>query len=114
MIAGPRRTHHSLESERCSLLRESHLLRYVNDACASVGDTYTFVIRHEPTRRRGVQPSNPSIAQHPYTLLIVGHTHNYARLGQREAMFGNGPSGGVGKEPAFLDAQHANARKVPS
>ena len=54
--------------------------------------TYTFIIRHEASSvtAPGVQPSNPIIAQHPYTLLIVGHTHNYARLGQREVMFGNG------------------------
>lgn len=63
--------------------------------------TYTFVIRHEASSvtAPGVQPSNPIIAQYPITLLIVGHTHTYSRLGQREVMFGNGGaplSGGKG------------------
>lgn len=63
--------------------------------------TYTFIIRHEASSvtAPGVQPSNPIIAQYPYTLLIVGHTHTYDRLGQREVMFGNGGaplSGGKG------------------
>ena len=54
--------------------------------------TYTFVLRHEPKAANtapGVTPSEAIIAKHPYTLLLVGHTHTYARAGQ-EVMFGNG------------------------
>jgi hypothetical protein len=55
--------------------------------------TYTFVIRHERssvTDAPGVSPSNQTISQFPYTMLIVGHTHTYQRLSAREVVVGNG------------------------
>ena len=45
--------------------------------------TYTFVVRHEPTDTAandvppGVAASDALLTQYPYTLLLVGHTHNY-------------------------------------
>jgi Calcineurin-like phosphoesterase len=54
--------------------------------------TYTFVLRHEPKAANtapGVTPSEAILAKHPYTLLLVGHTHTYSRSG-KEVMFGNG------------------------
>jgi Calcineurin-like phosphoesterase len=55
--------------------------------------TYTFVIRHEPadtTQAPGVGPSEAIMAQHPYTLSIVGHTHSYYHFSGREVLVGNG------------------------
>lgn len=43
--------------------------------------TYTFVVRHEPTDTSdpppGVAGVDALLTQYPYTLLLVGHTHNY-------------------------------------
>ena len=56
--------------------------------------TYTFVIRHESASANtapGVTPSQAIIAQHPYTLLIVGHTHTYAHYAnEKQLIVGNG------------------------
>jgi hypothetical protein len=56
--------------------------------------TYTFVIRHESSSANtapGVTPSQAIIAQHPYTLLIVGHTHTYAHYAnEKQLIVGNG------------------------
>ena len=56
--------------------------------------TYTFVVRHEgstSTTAPGVTPSQIILHRHPYTLLIVGHTHTYAYYGfGREMVVGNG------------------------
>jgi hypothetical protein len=56
--------------------------------------TYTFIVRHEPTEANtapGVTPSDTIIAKHPYTLLIVGHTHTYYHSnGAREVTMGLG------------------------
>jgi hypothetical protein len=56
--------------------------------------TYTFIMRHEAksvTDAPGVTPSNKIIAKHPYTLLIVGHTHSYAlHQSVRTVVVGNG------------------------
>src|SRR5258708_37790336 len=55
--------------------------------------TYTFVDRHEPDsapEAPGVTPSQQIIGQHPYTLLIVGHTHTFRKSGSREVIVGNG------------------------
>ncbi|HLK36917.1 MAG TPA: metallophosphoesterase [Polyangiaceae bacterium] len=65
------------------------------DAALAVPTTYTFVVRHEPasaTVAPGVVPSERIMAQHPYTLALVGHTHTY-RHGPdapREVLVGNG------------------------
>jgi hypothetical protein len=55
--------------------------------------TYTFVVRHEPAAANtapGTTPSQTILDANPYTLLIVGHTHTYARKSTREVIFGNG------------------------
>jgi hypothetical protein len=56
--------------------------------------TYTFVVRHESlnvTETPGVSPSQAIIAKHPYTLLIVGHTHTYQYSQyDHEVIVGNG------------------------
>jgi Calcineurin-like phosphoesterase len=55
--------------------------------------TYTFVVRHEPvaaSNAPGVKPSEAIMAQFPYTLAIVGHTHTYAKTGPRQVTMGNG------------------------
>ncbi len=55
--------------------------------------TYTFVVRHEPkdtTQAPGVSPSEAIMAQHPYTLALVGHTHTYYHFPGREVLVGNG------------------------
>lgn len=55
--------------------------------------TYTFVVRHEPkaaTAAPGVKPSEAIMAQYPYTLAIVGHTHTYGKTGPKQVTIGNG------------------------
>ena len=55
--------------------------------------TYTFIVRHEPkdtTQAPGVSPSEAIMAQHPYTLALVGHTHTYYHFPGREVLVGNG------------------------
>ncbi len=63
------------------------------DSTLAQATTYTFVMRHESntvTQAPGVSPSNQIIAQHPYTLEIVGHTHTYGHSSGREIIIGNG------------------------
>jgi hypothetical protein len=56
--------------------------------------TYTFVVRHEgasATTAPGVTPSQGILAQHPYTLLLAGHTHTFEYFaGERQVITGNG------------------------
>jgi hypothetical protein len=55
--------------------------------------TYTFIVRHEPSSAitaPGVIPADEIILKHPYTLLIAGHSHTYARSGAKEVIIGNG------------------------
>jgi hypothetical protein len=56
--------------------------------------TYTFVVRHEGVSalsQTGCSASGPIIDAHPLTLLIVGHTHEYAHYGSdKEVVVGNG------------------------
>jgi len=55
--------------------------------------TYTFIIRHEPASANtapGVSPSDAIISQYPYTLYIVGHTHEFSHSSTREVIVGNG------------------------
>jgi len=68
----------------------------------SQSTTYTFVVRHEGTTATtapGVTPSAAIMSQHPYTILIAGHTHTYAHFpSDKEIIVGNGGaplSGGV-------------------
>jgi hypothetical protein len=63
------------------------------DSVLSQATTYTFIVRHESSHANtapGVTPSGQIIAQHPYTMLIVGHAHTYQRLSQKEVLVGNG------------------------
>jgi hypothetical protein len=58
--------------------------------------TYTFVIRHEShdaaNAPPGVAASQALLAQYPYTLCIVGHSHTYGHYDDspKEVLFGNG------------------------
>lgn len=64
------------------------------DSTLSTATTYTFIVRHESSTTAGVTgvtASQSIIAAHPYTLLIVGHTHSYWHgNGTKEVLFGNG------------------------
>jgi len=64
------------------------------DAALSQTSTYTFIVRHEPAaviQAPGVAPSEAIMANHPYTLAIVGHSHEYKHVaGSREVLVGNG------------------------
>jgi hypothetical protein len=78
--------------------------------------TYTFVVRHESSETSGGPPgesgSDAIIAQYPYTLLIVGHTHTYQRAGlsPKEVIIGNGgaPLTGSGDYGFGLATQRAD------
>jgi hypothetical protein len=56
--------------------------------------TYTFLVRHEPASANtapGVTPAETIMAKYPYTLSIVGHSHEYYHSnGSREVVVGNG------------------------
>ena len=45
-----------------------------------------------------MSPSESIIDSHPYTLIIVGHTHSYSRPSTSEVLIGNGgaPLSGTG------------------
>lgn len=55
--------------------------------------TYTFIVRHEPkaaSNAPGCKGSEAIMANHPYTLAIVGHTHTYGKTGPKQVTIGNG------------------------
>src|SRR6185503_12306984 len=56
--------------------------------------TYTFVVRHEgvtATTAPGVTPTAQIMQQHPYTLLLAGHTHTYQYYpAERQVIVGHG------------------------
>ena len=65
----------------------------------STPTTYTFVVRHEGTIANtapcltgtGSNNADTIIGQHPYTLLIAGHTHTYAYYSsEKQVIVGNG------------------------
>ena len=66
------------------------------DSTLSQSTTYTFVVRHEPASANtapGVTPSETIMASHPYTLAIVGHSHEYYHSkysSPRQVVIGNG------------------------
>ncbi len=64
------------------------------DTAMATPTTYTFVVRHEGsivTQTPGVSPSAAIIAKHPYTLLLVGHTHTFEYFAsERQVVTGNG------------------------
>jgi hypothetical protein len=62
------------------------------ESTLSKATTYTFVLRHEANEANtapGVSPSESIITQHPLTLEICGHTHDYSKSGNR-IVVGNG------------------------
>jgi hypothetical protein len=84
------------------------------DRALSDATTYTFVVRHEPadaTTAPGVVPSEAILARHPYTLILVGHTHTYRHSTDRprEVLVGNGGAPLDGKDYGFaVFAQQPN------
>jgi hypothetical protein len=60
----------------------------------AVKTTYTFLIRHESASANtapGVNPAETIMKSYPYTLSIVGHSHEYYHSsGSREVIVGNG------------------------
>ncbi len=63
------------------------------DGVLSQPTTYTFIIRHEPkaaSNAPGCKGSEAIMANHPYTLAIVGHTHTYGKTGPKQVTIGNG------------------------
>jgi predicted phosphodiesterase len=55
--------------------------------------TYTFVVRHESTTSSGVPASVAAsetiIDAHPYTLVLLGHSHEYRRVDTQHVISGN-------------------------
>jgi hypothetical protein len=81
------------------------------DAQLSDPTPYTFVVRHEPadvTETPGVSPSEAIIAKYPYTIELLGHSHEYRRLDTQHVISGNGGApvhsyyGGAGSGYGFL------------
>jgi len=64
------------------------------ESALSEPTTYTFVVRHEPhdsNTAPGVDPSQQTLAKHPLTMLLTGHTHTYRHVpAYREIIVGNG------------------------
>ena len=60
----------------------------------AIPTTYTFVVRHEDaaaTSAPGVNDSAAILAVHPYTLLLVGHTHTWSWTpSKKQVITGNG------------------------
>jgi hypothetical protein len=81
--------------------------------------TYTFVVRHEPHDASpappGVAASEAILAQYPYTLCIVGHSHTYGHHdgSPKEVLFGNGGAPLASKDYGFgLFARRADGAIV--
>ncbi len=55
--------------------------------------TYTFVVRHESTTSAGVPAcvatSEAIVAAHPYTIELLGHTHEYRHVDTQHVISGN-------------------------
>jgi hypothetical protein len=84
--------------------QESWLQQQLADAT-----TYTFVIRHEPSYDNtapGVSPSDSLLNSAPYTMLLLGHTHEFRKMSVNQVISGNGgaplASGGQGSNYGFL------------
>jgi hypothetical protein len=66
------------------------------DGALAQPTTYTFVVRHESASANtapGVTPSETIMAKYPYTLAIVGHSHEYQHskyTNPRQVIIGNG------------------------
>jgi hypothetical protein len=67
--------------------QESWLAQQLSDPT-----TYTILVRHEPdnaTEAPGVMPSGSAMLGVPYTLLLLGHTHEFVKLDARTVISGN-------------------------
>lgn len=54
--------------------------------------TYTFIVRHEPastTDAPGVTPSEQAMQGAPYTLALLGHSHEYRHVDTKHVISGN-------------------------
>jgi hypothetical protein len=57
--------------------------------------TYTFVVRHEPSPRfsndtaPGVAPSETLVGAAPFTLMLLGHSHEYLHFDAKHVISGN-------------------------
>jgi hypothetical protein len=72
------------------------------DAAMAEPTTYTFVVRHTPDRETvapGGPPSRQIVGRHPFTMQLVGHSHSYGRLSQKELLVGNGGAPATGSVP---------------
>ena len=83
----------------------------------SQSTTYTFVMRHEgiySTTAPGVTPSQQIITQHPYTLLLEGHTHEFNYYANdKEVITGNGGAPLTGSSPyGFTVIQRLPSGKI--
>ncbi len=84
------------------------------DAELAKPTTYTFVVRHESITANtapGVTPSEAIITKYPYTLRLIGHTHEYYYDPQnREVISGNGgaPLSGSGDYGYLVARQRAS------
>ena len=71
-----------------SSAQESWLTTQLSEAT-----TYTFVIRHESIQSSGVPTgvnvSEPIVTAHPYTLELMGHTHEYSHVDTQHVISGN-------------------------
>jgi predicted phosphodiesterase len=76
--------------------------------------TYTFVIRHESTTSpgvpTGVTASESVVSAHPFTLELLGHTHEYRHVDTQHVISGNAgaPLAGSGGYGLLIVEQLAN------
>ncbi len=76
--------------------------------------TYTFVMRHEPTTSSGVSTgvtaSESVVGAHPYTIEMLGHTHEYRHQDTQHVISGNAgaPLAGSGGYGLLLVEQQAD------
>jgi hypothetical protein len=77
------------------------------DSTLAQPTTYTFVVRHEPTSDAsgcpGITPIDAILANHPLTMKIVGHTHEYKAYDSKsqEVLVGNGGAPLAGGDYGF-------------
>ncbi|MGZ3442333.1 MAG: metallophosphoesterase [Polyangia bacterium] len=75
--------------------------------------TYTFVMRHESTTSSGVPSGVPAsesiVSAHPYTIEMLGHTHEYRHEDTKHVISGNaGAPLATGNYGLLLVEQQAN------
>jgi hypothetical protein len=75
--------------------------------------TYTFIVRHEPadtTETPGVTPSETAMQAAPYTLALLGHSHEYRHVDTQHVISGNAgaPLSGSSNYGLLLVQQETN------